>query len=372
MNSQLYVKYIRCIDQVANKIPNSPARKRARRQVTLPYSSAALHPPSFPTHPGSSILIDSPSEGSLTAESHARRHAGKKLSDRHRRTSFGATSLNDCGLTRCDVGQIDVLPDDVLLEIFDSCADEDRPTKKGIEAWQSLVHVCRRWRSVVFGSPRRLNLRLVCTDNTPARDTLDVWPAFPLFIRCYGGYTTESVENIITVLKRSDRVCQIDLMYIPSPRLENVLAAMQEPFPELTHLELSSSDETALVLPNSFLGGSAPRLESLWLNRIPFPGLPKLLLSATHLVQLYLVNVFHSGYISPEAMVTALSTLTSLAALHLDFQSPRSRPDWASRRPPTPTRSILPVLTNFLFKGSANTWKTSWPASIPLDSSTWI
>ncbi|KAF8485882.1 hypothetical protein DFH94DRAFT_808071 [Russula ochroleuca] len=140
-------------------------------------------------------------------------------------------------------------------------------------------------------------------------------------------------------------------MYIPSSHMENVSAAMQEPFPELTHLELSSSDEAVLVLPDSFLGGHAPRLEFLWLNRIPFPALPKLLSSAAHLVQLYLINISHSGYISPEEMLTALCTLTSLAVLHLDFQSPRSRPNWASRRPPTPTRSVLPVLTNFLFKG---------------------
>ena len=254
---------------------------------------------------------------------------------------------------RCvgQVSPIDTFPDDILLEIFDFCMDADRPTKKGIEAWQSLVHVCRRWRRVVFGSPRRLNLRLVCTDKTPARETLDVWPALPLFIRCYGNYTTRSVENIVAVLEHSDRVFQIDLMYIPRSHLKQVLAAMQEPFPELTHLELSSSDEPDTVSLDSFLGGSAPRLEFLWLNRIPFPGLPKLLMSASQLVQLYLVNISHSGYFSPEAMLNALSASNSLVALHLDFQSPQSGPDWASRRPPPPTRSVLPALTNVLFKG---------------------
>ncbi|KAF8462789.1 hypothetical protein DFH94DRAFT_482492 [Russula ochroleuca] len=140
-------------------------------------------------------------------------------------------------------------------------------------------------------------------------------------------------------------------MYIPSSHLGNVLAAMQEQFPVLTHLELSSSDEAVPAVPNSFLGGYAPRLEFLWLNRIPFPGLPKLLLSATHLVQLYLVNISDSGFISPEEMVDALATLSRLAALHLDFQSPQSGPDWASRRPPPPRRFVLPDLTNVLFKG---------------------
>jgi hypothetical protein len=247
------------------------------------------------------------------------------------------------------VSPIDTLPDDVLLAIFDFSWDEDHVAKKQVEAWQLLVQVCRRWRSVVFESTHRLNLRLVCTPGTPATDTLHVWPPLPLYIRCYGDYTTKSVDNIITVLGRSDRVCQIDLMYIPSFYLEKVSAAMQEPFPQLTHLELSSSDETAPALPNSFLGGCTPRLQFLWLNRIPFPALPKLLSSATLLVQLYLINISHSGYISPENMLATLCTLTSLAALHLDFQSPLSRPD--SRRRPTPTRSVLPALTNFLFKG---------------------
>jgi F-box-like len=249
------------------------------------------------------------------------------------------------------VSLIDTLPDDVLLAIFDFSWDEDHITKKQVEAWQLLVQVCRRWRSVVFGSTRRLNLRLVCTPGTPAMDTLHVWPPLPLFIRCYGNYTTKSLDNIVTVLGRSNRVCQIDLMYIPSSYLENVSAAMQEPFPQLTHLELSSCDETVPALPDSFLGGCTPPLQFLWLNRIPFPALPKLLSSATHLAQLYLINISHSGYISPENMLTALCTLTNLTALHLDFQSPRSRPDWRSRRPPTPTRAVLKDLTNFLFKG---------------------
>ena len=246
---------------------------------------------------------------------------------------------------------IDTLPDDVLLAIFDFSWDEDHVAKKQVEAWQLLVQVCRRWRSVVFESTHRLNLRLVCTPGTPATDTLHIWPPLPLYIRCYGDYTTKGVDNIITVLGHSNRVRQIDLMYIPGSNLQKVSAAMQEPFPQLTHLELSSSDEMVPVLPDLFLGGYAPSLKFLWLNRIPFPALPKLLSSATHLVQLYLINISHSGYVSPEHMLAALCTLTSLAALHLDFQSPLSRPDRASRRRPTPTRSVLPALTNFLYKG---------------------
>jgi hypothetical protein len=128
---------------------------------------------------------------------------------------------------------------------------------------------------------------------------------------------------------------------------------MQEPFPELTELTLRLDKKTMTVLqsPDSFLGGSAPHLRLLNLLGIPFLGLPKLLLSTTHLTDLRLYDIPHSGYFSPETMVNALSTLTSLKDLHLGFQSPLSLPDLATRRPPPPKRFVLPVLTYFGFKG---------------------
>jgi hypothetical protein len=78
---------------------------------------------------------------------------------------------------------------------------------------------------------------------------------------------------------------------------------------------------------------------------------PKLLLSATHLVNLYLLKIPLSGYISPEAMATCLSMLTGLEVLRLEFESPQSCPDLKSRRPFPPTRSIFPTLTTIWFKG---------------------
>ena len=110
---------------------------------------------------------------------------------------------------------------------------------------------------------------------------------------------TESVDNIVTVLGRRDRVDTIRLLDIDGPPLEKVLAAMQEPFSELTHLLLVSHDETAPVVPDSFLGRSAPRLGRLMLDHIPFPGLPNLLLSAAHLTSLFLWDIPHSGYFLP-------------------------------------------------------------------------
>jgi hypothetical protein len=181
---------------------------------------------------------------------------------------------------------------------------------------------------------------------------LDVWPALPLVIQSFLLYRTECVDNIIAVLERSDRVCRIHLGNVQSSDLEIILAAMEQTFPELTYL-LLHSDETVPVVPDSFLGGSAPRLKYLELDRIPLLGLPKLHLSAPHLVNLHLVCIPHSGYISPEAMVPALSSMTSLQGLTLNFRSPRSCPDRTSRHPPPSTRSVLPLLRYFTFKGAS-------------------
>jgi hypothetical protein len=127
------------------------------------------------------------------------------------------------------------------------------------------------------------------------------------------------------------------------------LVALHQPFPELTVLSIFSIRETALVDPDSFLGGSAPRLQILCLKGIPFPGIPKLLLSATRLVHLALKGIPDSGYISLEAIVTCLPALTRLETLNIGFESPRSRPD--RQHPPPLTRTLLPVLTRLSFKG---------------------
>ena len=270
-------------------------------------------------------------------------------------------------LIQCDVGQvvyvtIDVLPDDVLLAIFDfyvvkyqdlaltEVVFNDGDAEMKIESWQSLVHVCRRWRGLVFGSPRRLNLQLCCTPGRSATKTLDVWPALPLLIR--GGVSETSVDNVIAELEHSDRICQINLHCHQTLHVEKLCTAMQVSFPELAVLRLSFGGLSYVpVLLDSFLGGSASRLRYLCLIAVPFPGLPKLLLSATHLLNLWLVNIPHSGYFSPEAIVNCLSTLTSLDTLQLGFESPQSCPDPEARRSPLLTRTVLPALKYFRFKG---------------------
>jgi hypothetical protein len=272
-----------------------------------------------------------------------------------------ATSYNDRCLT-CDVARValfDMLPDDVLLSIFDFYVHEDENRKKAIEAWHSLVHVCQRWRSLVFESPRRLNLRLVFKPRTPLR-LLDVWPALPLCIhgwdRYHSGYDIIAHEyEMITALKNSDRIRQLIMVEHYTWQLGGFWAVLQVPFPELTELRLQAHwREGVPVVPDSFLGGFTPRLQDLTLKSIPFPGLPKLLLSATHLVNLHLFDIPHSGHISPKAMVTCLAMLTSLNKFTLSFDSkssPQPHPEHESQHLSPQTRSALPALTSFRFQG---------------------
>jgi hypothetical protein len=161
-----------------------------------------------------------------------------------------------------------------------------------------------------------------------------------------------SMDNAIAALGQSNRVRRVD-MHLKPWQFGEALAAMQVPFPELTDLRLLSSfsdykkNLVPTGIPNSFLGGSAPLLRHLTLRNIPFRGLPKLLLSVTHLVRLELTRTPRSGYIPPEAMTDLLSVLSCLRILSLEFRKFRTQ----SRSLPPPKHSVLPSLSEFRFTG---------------------
>jgi hypothetical protein len=203
----------------------------------------------------------------------------------------------------------------------------------------------------VFASPLRLDLCLHCTETTPVRKTLDVWPPLPIEI-WFDVVHLRVEDNITAALECPSRVRSIWLDGITIP-LERLVAVMQDPFPELESLTLwiKGPGGTVPALPSTFLGGSAPRLRSLDLRHIPFPTLPRLLLSSNNLVDLHLRRIPHSGYISPETLATCVSALTSLINLSIGFESPASRPDPGTRRPPPLKRAVLPALATLCFRG---------------------
>ena len=258
----------------------------------------------------------------------------------------------------CPRVTINKLPDEVLLDIFGFCtAHPLLPPSHEEDAWHTLVHVCRRWRYVVLGTPRRLNLRLLCTIRRLVK-TLDIWPELPIvvYVDDWETFPTPKVTSVISVLKRNDRVCNIIIGNVPRSLLRQ-LATMTEPFPDLIELELASYEYWGDPpnLPDSFLGGSVPRLRSLKLWGISFPGIGRLLLSARDLVTLSLGFTPKSGYIEPEVIVDILPALARLKSLYLSFETPQFWIYGASRHPPGTMlpRVVLPTLTTFDFAGNS-------------------
>jgi hypothetical protein len=244
-----------------------------------------------------------------------------------------------------------MLPDEVLLEIFDFWND----SATDIEEWHILVHVCQRWRQIAFASPHRLYLEINCTPGTPVRRNLGIWPALPIaiqypYLKRY--ITSDDEDSVIAALEHPDRVSSITLE--PTTSLwERIttMTPMQEPFPALTYLGISLEGGKKPVLPTKFLGGSAPCLDAIELKGIPFPALPTLLLSASNLFRLYLDKIPPNGYISPEAMVAGLVAMPRLRDFIIEFQSATSHPDRMD--PPPVTRTVLPALTYFSFAGAS-------------------
>jgi hypothetical protein len=245
-----------------------------------------------------------------------------------------------------DQQAIETLPDDALLEIFRFYLLE-KPKK-----WFTLAHVCQRWRCLVCVSPRHLNLQLVCTGHTSPGEMLNKWPAWPINIESIDEFKRQSlsgseVNYVAAALKHNNRVSKIKLR-VGDLELCRLLAKMQEPFPTLECLDIQLKDPSAsasTVIPDSFLGGSAPLLVHLDLLGIPFPGLQKLLLSTNHLVDLHLWDIPQAPYISPEVMAASLSAMKHLQSLHMGI---RSRQVYERSIPVT--RIVLPALKHLKLK----------------------
>ena len=260
--------------------------------------------------------------------------------------SFCATDEGD--------STIDILTDNVLLEIF--CfyqalylSDPD-VFEMPLRDWRQLMHVCRRWRQIIFESPRRLNLQILCTFNKRFKKSLDIWPEFPIAIK-HRDFRLDSIgqDDVIAALERPDRVFCIELK-ITGSQLEKMATVLQKPFPVLTHLEICSGNGENLDLPGAFLGGSAPCLEQIILSHISSPALPTLLLSAKNLVKLTLLGVSPTYY-TPGAMVASLADLPRLDTLCLHFTLATVR--LGQIHPPPITRVVFPALADFSFLGTS-------------------
>lgn len=256
---------------------------------------------------------------------------------------------------------VDVLPDDVLLEIFDydrllALKSRNHPQLQTPWNWQRLAHVCQGWRSLVFASPRRLQLRLYYTNRKPVTENLRCWPpSLPIAIWYPPGATGPPLSpndegNFFAMLEHRDRICEINVVMTPV-LFERSTALRQGPFPALEHLRLRSPDSAyrPLLLPTTFLGPSVPRLRDIQLVGVAFPTLPHFLLSTRDLASLQLINIPSANSFSVEMLVDHLPVLTQLKFFEIRFDS------WTHANNPLPSiapdHGVLQSLTEFRFKG---------------------
>ena len=234
--------------------------------------------------------------------------------------------------------------------MFDFYRNSDDDTSLPVWKWHILGHVCQRWRRIVLASPHRLNLQILCTCSTPARKLLYIWPALPIVLSYYSRSIRSNADDAIAALEHPNRVCNVTLD-VTGPVLEKMAKEMQVPFPVLTQLYIVITPGVGNTLPREFLGKSAPSLQEIYLYGVPYPSLPRLLLSASNLVELLLRNIPPTGYISPEAMVVGLAALPKLKFFSIEYQSVSSRPDRI--HPPPATRTVLPSGMWLEFKGAS-------------------
>ena len=267
-----------------------------------------------------------------------------------------------------------MLPEDTLLEIFDFYRLDAMKKSRGRPwKWHRLAHVCRKWRSAVMVSPRRLGLQILCRSGAPIESILDSWPTLPLVVRYKGPKSKSLPKNIIAALRRPGRVCEVDLV-LSSSLIGSIVPAIQEPFPELECIRITVKNAARPpgLFGGPFLGGSAPRLKDIKLDGVafPFPTIRQVLSStANNLVDLCLSNIPNVGYFSPDALASSLSTLVQLNQLNIDFHSPSSRPP--SKTCPPPERLILPSLSTLNFHG-ASEYLEEFVAQIDLPALTFI
>ena len=148
-----------------------------------------------------------------------------------------------------------MLSDDVLLEIFDLYQKNryNAPRPLPVWKWYLLLHVCKRWRQVIFSSPYRLDLQVLCTYGTRVRKNLCIWPAFPIVLDIYSwrNLTHNNEDNALASLEHSDRLCSVGL-YVTDFQWAKMATVLGKPFPLLTHFKIYSIDRNVPVLPGIY------------------------------------------------------------------------------------------------------------------------
>ncbi|KAN0125568.1 hypothetical protein V8E52_000775 [Russula decolorans] len=260
------------------------------------------------------------------------------------------------------------LPDEVLLEIFDSYRqscwqsidqyDYEWRKKYG---WFNLAHVCGRWRAVMFASSFRLDLNIIVGPRKPGHIKTILSGHLPILIDYSYRYrprdiiTGSAIWRMHAALGHRDRVREItfegfDLIF------GNFIKATSYHFPALESLHLWFPRGHEPEIPATFLRGpdqSDLRLRRLTLHDGSLASVSGLLLSATALTVLTLsLTPTNAAVFDPSQGSFLLACLRGMQCLRsLDLSTeldPRDLPSQDS----TP-KDIVPLLklTRFHYYG---------------------
>jgi hypothetical protein len=245
------------------------------------------------------------------------------------------------------------LPDEVLLEIFDSYRqgfDSYHHQWRWKIVWVNLAHVCRKWRAVVFASSSRLDLGITVGNAKPRHiKTILSGPLsiFFFYRSVYGPLAGSALWRMRAALKHHDRVREIDFRGC-RPAYDQIFKETNCAFPVLESLNLIFDYEQEL--PDTFLGGpdlSYLPLRRLKLGRVSLACISGFLLSVTALTDLSLEI---DTAFSPSPQKSLLACLKGMHFLRrLDLSISSESPSQLS----TP-KDIAPLskLTWFRYRGN--------------------
>ncbi len=223
---------------------------------------------------------------------------------------------------------IDNLPNELLIVIFDfyllHWQNINRLWERGFQfGWFNLLHVCRKWRAVLFASSSRLGLTFVLTPKGGNMKTIlsRHFPPLSIAINYNHRYRhitgmAKDMRRLLGALKRPDRIRGIDLYASNADgELAKFFEAMKCPFPALESLALYDDQDRALKIPITFLNETnlRLRLRSLKLHPICLTSISQLLSSATALTDLSLTIDTHHP--QPPDMLLLLAQLQGLPYL---------------------------------------------------------
>ncbi|KAH9978404.1 hypothetical protein BJV74DRAFT_138626 [Russula compacta] len=273
----------------------------------------------------------------------------------HRACSSCGGSMMSPNLT------IDDIPDEVLLDIFDSYRQHftnDQSVWNKKHKWFKLMHVCRKWRCIVFASSTRLDLCLFVSNTNPGNMKTIFSPHLPpLPIAINHDYHHTGTASLKTkefscMFTACSRVRGLTFSGT-APDFDELFKATKCPLPMLEDLELRNLDNriTEVKVPATFLEGSAPHLRRLKLHRISLTSMSSLLSSATMVLELCL-----RIYAPSTLLLAHLQGMHCLRHLNLRLRTRGTATSINGPMPPTNPEDtfLLSKLTYFHYQGPSS------------------